>query len=120
VDRAHCLDGVFLEIEHVIEFVLKLVKADGVVLNVPGNFLLGLFDLVGIAVQKHLEVLGVNVEIISADLDYFFLLVILLEELVEVLSKSLNLFANALLLLFSEFQTVVLFSSKLGLLDGVN
>jgi len=90
-----------------------------VVLDIPGDLLVSFINLGCAALKQHFEVLRVNVEVVIANFDYFFLLVIQSLKFPELSSQTINSLTNALLLLFGKLETVILLGSKLRLLDRV-
>jgi len=84
-----------------------------VVLNVPGYFLMSFINFGCTALKQHLEVLRVDIEVIVSDLDHFLLLLVLSLELTELSSETFNAFSHALLLLFSELETMIFLSAEL-------
>jgi hypothetical protein len=91
-----------------------------VVLDVPSDLFLCLFNLASVSFQQHFEVIRINIEIIVANLDHLLLDLVHLRELGELLAESFDLLTNALFLFFGELETMIFLGSELGLLDGVD
>lgn len=117
---AHRLDGEFFEVKLIVELLLQLVQTCSVVGLGPGDLLGSFLSRSEILLFEEFEVLGIDVEIVVAQLDNLIFAFVNLGQLGELSAQFSNLCAHTFLFSFSQLESVVFLSAELALLDRVD